>query len=843
MPGFRRYFKSFPGNAEILSIEGTNTMDVAPPSQSLGAGVGKVLIVAEFENGPVNAPVEVFGITDMVTKLGGLGHPVGDNPHANCVAVKSGGDELWNGNGFIWISNKKFGGLIACRVDNSAGSVDFRRLACLQGSEGPYSAANGDTVQFTRDGATVVTSTFSGAKGIVSGTSGTYPTLFVGGETLEIKDDDDATRVIVMTAAEQTLPNVIARINAVLAKTVAFDNGGELDMRSSTEGGLGRMEVVGGTARSTLGLPVSATQQVGTTTVNSNTGGGAFTLRCQANVNGVLTDFDGTFTAGAPDTVTVVRDGLIAEMQGLNVSGVTFTTSGAADIVATGDANVAFTLSVVAEPGGGDMTIAATTPGVFTVGKGNGNVPNLALIQPADAVLVFDAAAGITSKLEAGQSFSVCNSGTAGTGTLQVTGGTAYAAFGFDLVTIADANDGEDVTIPAGTRVQDATATGTVWVTLSDVETGSTGGPFAAKVRPASDSDSAIGSGIADVTTVLDVLPGGFAVTNVAAINRLSASQLDARYKVALDATLADSSVASEAGQVSCARSSPSIMRYLKANAIEATATGLATRKAISRPPLAATVAEVESSVGFGVGAPGIGRDDRVMYVFPGATTQIPEVQSVGARGGLGFSDNGIVQVAADSYYASVRSLLPAEENAGQDLAGTSVGAMNILSLEDAYEPSLGGVGLKIGDYKRFKAAGIIALKQSSSGSFEFQSDVTSVNPATQLELADANRRYLADFVIDSLNDIANVYVKKPTTPQRNRALLKAYRDFLLILQSPNQENSSRIEAFNVVDDTSKEQKELGMVIMIVKVKMYAAMKSIVNYVTVGTNVTIEQGQ
>ena len=158
MAGFRRVFRSFPGYDEIRSIEGSNIIEITPPANIQGAGVGTVLVVGEFERGPLNTPTEVFGPSDFSTQFGGLGHLLSTNPYAGPVAVRSGGDEIWNGNGWVWCRNKKFSGLVICRVDNSAGEVSFSRLASLLGGEGPFTGVTtGGTIEFQRNGVTNVT--------------------------------------------------------------------------------------------------------------------------------------------------------------------------------------------------------------------------------------------------------------------------------------------------------------------------------------------------------------------------------------------------------------------------------------------------------------------------------------------------------------------------------------------------------------------------------------------------------------------------------------------------------------------------------------------------------------
>ena len=994
MPGYKRVFRSFPGFDVLTNIESVNILDIAPPGQVLGSGTGVVLLVGEFERGTLESPFEVFGTNDLLTKAGGLGLPVGLNPHASPVAVKSGGDELWNGNGFVWLRNKKFSGLILCRVDNSAGQVEFSRMACLTGLGGVISGvSDGDTVQFTRDGSTVVTGTFNGTSGVVDGdgfppeasqvwqeddsagtfvdetsdyndatdanlnpfpagpavddafyigrASGTFTqvtldnangtagtdggslaitweywdgsswtalagvtdgtsnftaavadgqevtwteptdwarttvngvtgyyvrarlsagafgidpvydqgfvgdgitavTGFVGGETLEIQDGTDATRVVVFTAADQTPTQVADRVNAVLANSVMSVVGNQLRLSSTIRGGSGYIRVVGGTARSVLGFNSTTQQQVLSMVVTSAGTTAAWSASFNLNVAGVTTTYTATYTSDATPTVTEIRDGLQADFASQNIPQVTLASVSTDTMTVTLDANRIASTPVVTPGGGGAATFTQTRDALVTAGYGTGNVADLNAITAAERVSVFDALSGLSSSLDAEGLVRVCNSGTPGTGTLQVTGGTAVTTMGFDLTTVSDAADGEDVTIPAGTRVQDSTSTGTIWVTLEDIDTGTGGGAFNALVRPLSDDDSALASSAGNVTLILDTLPDGFSVTNASSITRLSANQLDARYQRALDATLGQSTVARKANVVCSARASASIGRALKQNAIDATAEGLAARKAIVRPLLGTARDDAKAATGTGVGA--IGRDERVMYCFPGFKTQIPEIQSVGAaNGGTGFTDDGVINVGADSFYAGVRSILNPEENAGQRLSDTNVVGLNVLGLEDTYDPEEGGVDLQQSDYKSFRENGIIAPRISRTSGAIFQSDVTSVDPAVDKPKVDANRRFFADMIIDTLADIGIKFVKKLNTPNRNRALLQEIRGFLRLLQSPNQPETSRLDSFEAFDDTTDTQKADGIVYIVVKVKMYPTMKAITLRTEVGTTVVIEE--
>lgn len=841
MAGFRRVFRSFPGYDEIRSIEGSNILEITPPANIQGAGVGTVLVVGEFERGPLNTPTEVFGPSDFSTQFGGLGHLLSTNPYAGPVAVRSGGDEIWNGNGWVWCRNKKFSGLVICRVDNSAGEVSFSRLASLLGGEGPFTGVTtGGTIQFQRNGVTNVTATFTGTPGQLTATAGTYPTLFVGGETLEVITREGApSRVVTFTAADQTNANVRDRINARLGLTIADLSGGEIRLSSEVGGADGYIEIVGGTALATLGLPAAPTQQVHTFTVAA-VSAGDYEIPLTLNVNGVLTTYTIEATRAA-ETTTQFRVILQAAAEALDIPGITWSSPAAAQFRATADDNVSFTVGTIVEPTPADITSTATTAVVRTINYGLGNVPDISSIAATDAVTVIDAVAGLGADVNPDGLLRVTNSGTAATGTLQVSGGTVYEEFGFDLDTISDAADSDDVTIPAGTRVQDSSATGTIWVTLEDVETGTGGGPYTALVRPWTDDDSAEASTSGNVTLILDNLSESFSVTNGSTITRLSANQLDTRYIEAIDATLTESTAAVKANMIASARASANIASALKQNAIDATAAGLAARKAIVRPLLGTTRAAARAASGFGVG--NVGRDERVFYVFPGCTMYVPEIASIGsAVGGLGFTDDGIIEVGADSFYASVRSILPPEENAGQRLTDTNAGDLRILSLEDAYNPEAGGYDLVLADYKTFKANGIIALKRDRTVGWVFMSDVTSVDPALDPAKVEASRRFLADFVMDTLFSISVKYIKKLGTPGRKQALLSEIRSFLRDLQSPEAPESSRIRGYTVTDDTTAELDEQGVFVVNVNVRSYPHLKHLVFRTAVGTTVEIEEG-
>ena len=833
----KKVYKTFPTLAELQALPQIALVDQVTPAQTLGAGTGTVLVIGETEKGEFT-PTQIFSDSDLVSRYGGFGWPTSDGKYSGVVARKSGGSELWNGNLHIWRTGLSFAALVIGRVDNSAGVVQLRRLAAKKGGLGPFDLAANDTVTWRRNDAVNVVATFLANKAAINATGGTFPTLFVGGETLLLKVDGNVLPPIVFTDQEQSEAECIDRINLVAALTIAFDNGGEISLRSVIEGSSGTIEILGGTAAATLGFVTVPVVDVWTwVAVNAQVGD--YTARIAMYVDGVLTNFDAEFTSA--DAVEAnLRNGLLAAFQALDPAppGITFSTQGVAGFKATGDANVVFTGSVFDEVSPADVSITHTTTGLVTFDAGDGNVANIDDVQVAEAAAIFDALAGIGSYVDSKGYLWVTENATPGSGKLQAFAGV-YASLGFDNVK-AEANAGAEVTIPAGVRVKDGT-TGTVWITLQDVVTTKLGGPFDAKVRPFDDNDTALGSAPSGVTTIVDVnLPDAFAVTNSAAIARLSVGALDIRYKEAMDRSLGKNGAAAGANIIVSARSSANIGAFLRDNATAATAAGLACRKAIYGPPIGTTRTTAKGDVGVGVGK--VGRDDRLTYCFPGHKALIPEILEVGVTGGEGFNDLGIVQRHSDGIMAMIRSKIPPERSAGEAQKYTNVGALNmIVGLEDAYDPEAGGVDLVDADYIDFQAKGIAALRYSKPNGWEIESDVSSVDPSSDGGRRDNNRRYFADFMIDTAYAVAAPYKDRLNTPRERQSLEDQLNGFLDTLQAPGQPEQSRIESYLVQYDSSPDQTAAGIPIFKVRARMYGLMKAIVLLIETGPNVQISQ--
>ena len=841
MPGFKRVFPQFPGFNTLGNIESVNTIDITPPQNPLGAGTGITCVVGEFERGPFNAPIQVFGGSEQETTFGGFGYTYDGEPYVYPVASRSAGSNdanTWNGNGWIATRNKRFAGIILCRVDNSAGEVEFSRLACVTGGQAPFDLVPNDTLAVSLDGAAAGVVTFLATQGSITGVGGTYPTAFVGGETLEVSIDDLPTQVVVFEAADQTLNQVIDRINGATASSIASDSGGELQLDSRIFGYSASIEVIGGTALAILGLPGPAVEQVTQVTIANNSAG-LYTIRTEVVVAGVLTAFDASYTAAALDTTTVIRDALLNAAIGLGVPGITYTVGPGDSYFAAGDLNVDFAVTIFAEPAALDVNLL-TTPGTFTKALGTGNVANIDLVTSGEVISLAETIPGVMGDLDPNQNLRLCNSATPGTGSILIEAiSTAAAALGLPVGQTVFANQGPETVIPAGTRVRDS-VTQAVYVVIQDVEVPENeAGPYTAKVRPGVDNDTTPTALAGDLTELVDILPAAYAVTNSADVQRLDANQMDVRYLDAINSTVDVSGVPFEINIIYSARTSVRINEGLRANAIDTTATGHRARKAVVSPPLATSVSDASGEVGVGVG--NVGRDQRVFYVFPGLAGFIPEIAQKGVAGGTGFTADGVINVQGAGYYASVGSILPPEENRGQQLSTSNYGPLRAVALEDAYNKEVGGQGLTIENYIAFKADGIIAPRNERAAGIAFQSDITSVNPAVQPGEVDAKRRFMGDFIIDTLSDIGGEYVKKLNTPARRRALFSSINGFLELLLSPNSPDTSRIEDFATFDETTDEQRALGFQIINVAVRIFPSIDFIVYRTTVGTTVDVEE--
>lgn len=437
---------------------------------------------------------------------------------------------------------------------------------------------------------------------------------------------------------------------------------------------------------------------------------------------------------------------------------------------------------------------------------GTGNVGNILAATFTELQTVVAAASGGTTVVDQLSSTSqprLKNVGVPGTGTLTITASTAVD-FGFPVGVPDSAATGNPNSIPAGTKVSDGThhfvTMQTIRVT-SVVQSGvaaSGAGPYPVKVRPAVDDGTGLGATSGSVTTIESPLDfDAWVVINLQAISvALTESQLDNAYLAAFDATLDMNTVASKVNIMYAARQSATIRGALKQNAFVATSGGLAGRMACVRPPLGTTKAVAQSGNAPGVGAT---RDQRVIYTYPGWSTRIAPIAQLGVAGGAGFTADGVIDVGSDGFLAALMSQMPPEENPGQQTPFLG----GVLGLESA------AVGLMMGDYINFKAAGICAPRYDPTGAF-YQSGVTSVDPAVNPGFVKIARRRMGDYLQGTCARIAMPFIKQLNKSARRKALLGELRSFALGLLGKSNENERRIKGFTINDKNTSTPQQLN---------------------------------
>lgn len=265
-----RRFPYDPGTAILLNIESVNILDLTPPASIQGVGTGNVLLVAEMENGPFTKIQAVLSSTDLMNTWGTLGYVENGQICKYPSSVQRFPDsaitgEFWNGNGFLALNGKQFASLSICRVDTSVGSVQFTSLAYVTGNNlFSYPLVSGNTLVLEVD-AIAVTSTFTGVAATVTGSEGTFPTTFTGGQTLVLSYDGNPNFTVYFQASDQSNTQVCARINQYAGFTFATVSGGQIKLTGLIQGTSGRVGIVSGSSGvlSDLGLMAAVTDGTG----------------------------------------------------------------------------------------------------------------------------------------------------------------------------------------------------------------------------------------------------------------------------------------------------------------------------------------------------------------------------------------------------------------------------------------------------------------------------------------------------------------------------------------------------------------------------------------------------
>lgn len=264
---FTRRFSSIPSIAVLLAVSGVVLVD-APPARPVNAApFGKICIVGEFEDGPFNTPTDLLTSQDQAVTFGLFGHTYGSSKYQYPCAKQSGGNEPWNGNGWLQTTKLIFGGgATLCRVDTSVGQVTLTPRAFVQGTlKAPFVLDHGLTFIFNANGAGNVTVTINAVAATHTGAAGTF-NAFTGGETLVLAIDNGASFEVVFQASDTSLAAILSRINTTYGQTIASNSGGQLKLTSLTKGTASKVIITAGAAATTLGL--TAATYSGTSTSN-----------------------------------------------------------------------------------------------------------------------------------------------------------------------------------------------------------------------------------------------------------------------------------------------------------------------------------------------------------------------------------------------------------------------------------------------------------------------------------------------------------------------------------------------------------------------------------------------
>jgi hypothetical protein len=460
---------------------------------------------------------------------------------------------------------------------------------------------------------------------------------------------------------------------------------------------------------------------------------------------------------------------------------------------------------------------------------GAGNVANSAAVTSAEVAALINIAGIIAINGVAvadtitGELIVYRNGSTTGTIQIDDVAGAMATDMGFTTATVVTANVGAAFDLAAGTRVRNAGAD--EWVTMRTLSwpEGTVAAPNTGtqivEVRPGLDNGTLAGSIAGTVTTLVDYPTTRFVEVNNAAnlAAALTEAQIDAAYEAAFDATLSPELVSRAVTCSLSARLSAAVMRRGRQNANDASDDrGNQGRIFVGRAPLGFTSAQAITDVA-------LYRADRVVYTWPGWQQTFTEIAAVGATGGVGFNDTGVLTVGADAAAADLMCRLNPEENIGQNTP--------FLTYLTGMEAT--GVDMNIALYTALRAAGICAPRIDNDGNFVYQSEVLSTLESGRTTI---KRRKMSDFIQDSLARALIPYTKQLATDARVAGVDATLDSFLSGLLSVNTPDNQRIGAYSVENVTSEnpDLEALEIFYWKVQVQILASMDTMVLDALVG---------
>src|ERR1019366_510727 len=402
------------------------------------------------------------------------------------------------------------------------------RLAFLTGAASfRYSLQTGQILQLDA-GAGPTSATFIGTAASVTAVGGTYPTTFAGGNTLSLAYDQGANFTVTFQSTDQTIAQVIARINQFAGFAFATNTAGELTftgLPGGAGGAGGQVQVVGGSAGVTtqLGLTAGVTSGAGNVANIANASAAEIALVVQAAIANTKVEQDQNNALRISNTAgpfLVVGAGTTATALGL-LPGTEATATGLPILVS----------------GAGTYTLG--TAGTITIQLDN-SLPSV-----TTSVAIADSLANVVTKLNAaftaaGQGAPVTSDGATrfyvlGTkpgGTVSVVGASASAIL-TELGLVVGQTKGAVPplgALPAGTVVQSpggapfvmmqSVVFGNGGVTIAGVQQSNNATSWSVKVRHALDDGTGLGVGATAITQIATPPAiGAFSVINAAAIS------------------------------------------------------------------------------------------------------------------------------------------------------------------------------------------------------------------------------------------------------------------------------------------------------------------------------------
>ena len=325
---------------------------------------------------------------------------------------------------------------------------------------------------------------------------------------------------------------------------------------------------------------------------------------------------------------------------------------------------------------------------------------------------------------------------------------------------------------------------------------------------------------------------GGGGLTYASAVqapNAVSASAIDALYFTAMQSLLQRQSPQNTVDIVFCARYSSNIRNYLNTLVNNESAIGLGMMGVVSPELSVQTSSAALASADPGVNA---NRSERLVYSWPGVQISVPAAVGYNLIGADGSTQSGgQLDVHAAGFVAAAMSNLAPELSIAQTAEPIATVLSPVLNLQR------GVTGLQIGDYIALKAGGVCGFVNTGEGFF-LQSAITTSLTSGQ---TDINRRRMADFIEDSLGQGLQPLSNLPIGTNFQDAAIGEVNGFLVGLQSPNNPNAQRINAYSIdpVNGNTEQTLAQGVYVLIVQVQMTPIAKYIVLTFQIGPGVFI----